>query len=138
MTTTAARDAASVGVTMIDRRVLLVDDAEDVRRFMRVLLESSGWQVDEAEDATAGLAAFDAAPHDVVILDQVMPGMTGLEAAAVLREREYKGPIVLFSAFLDASMTAELERLDVRPVSKVDHTVVLRVLEVYAEELERS
>ena len=115
-----------------DRHVLLVDDAEDVRRFMRVCLETSGWGVDEAADADEALALFDAKRHTVVVLDHVMPGMTGLEAAGVLRARGYVGPVVLFSAFLDDSMTAQLEALDVVPLSKVDHTAVLRVLDAYA------
>ena len=116
-------------------RVLLVDDADDVRRFMRVCLETSGWLVDEATDGEGAVAAFDEQRHDVVVLDHVMPpGITGLEAAATLRRQGYEGPIVLFSAFLDSSMTAELEALNVLPVSKVDHTAVLRVLEVYAHQ----
>ena len=133
-TITGARDGSTrERMATIKGRVLLVDDAADVRQFMRVVLETTGWLIDEASDASEALGMFDPTWHDVVVLDQVMPGLSGLDAAAVLRSRGYAGPIVLFSAHLDPSLTAEIEALDVLPVSKVDHTAVLRVLDVYAQ-----
>jgi DNA-binding response OmpR family regulator len=63
--------------------VLLVDDDEDVRHMTRVSLGFEGFDVTEAPDGEAGLAAIRAERPDAVILDVMMPGMDGL---AVLRE----------------------------------------------------
>lgn len=111
-------------------RILVVDDAEDVRQWLRLTLEARGWDVVDAEDGEGALEAFGAGPSpDLVVLDHMMPGMTGLEVAGVMRDRGYAGPIMLFSAYLSAGMAGELRRLRVTPVSKVDHAALYRVID---------
>ena len=120
-------------------RILVVDDAEDIRHWLRLTLEARGWEVQDAASGVEGVAAFDAGdPPDMVVLDHMMPGMTGLEAAAAIRERGYDGPVVLFSAYLSASMSAELRRLSVVSVSMVDHGALFRVIDAAATAPARS
>lgn len=114
-------------------RILVVDDANEVRRWLTISLEARGWTVDDADSGTAALAAFDTDdPPDLVVLDYMMPGMTGLEVGTELRGRGYTGPIVLFSAYLAPGMAADLRRLDMTPISKVDHAALFRVIEAAA------
>ncbi|HVF73803.1 MAG TPA: response regulator [Acidimicrobiales bacterium] len=112
------------------QRILVVDDANDVRQWLKLSLEARGWAVTDADCGETALAAFDDAdPPNFVVLDHMMPGMTGLEVGAQLRDRGYDGPIVLFSAYLSPGMSADLRRLDMTAVSKIDHTALFRVID---------
>jgi CheY-like chemotaxis protein len=65
--------------------VLVVDDEPDIRLLCRLVLESVGHTVSEADTAEAALAAIPSARPDFVILDVRMPGMGGWELLALLR-----------------------------------------------------
>ena len=110
--------------------ILVVDDTDSVRAWLRVALEPRDWIVHEASSGPEALKMVEDVQPAVVVLDHMMPVTTGLEVAATLRERGYAGPIVLFSAYLAAGMSADLRRLNVTPVSKVDHDALFRVIEV--------
>ena len=110
------------------KRVLVVDDDADVRLWLRTTLEFNGWEVSDAGTAGDGVARARREPFDVVILDQMMPAMTGLEAAAELRPG-YDKPLVLFSAYLSPELERRAEELGVTPVSKLDQGGLLRVLD---------
>ena len=78
-------------------RVLVVDDERGVQESLRLLLK------DEHDVATAGsvdeaLAALDAAPADVILLDLVMPGRSGLDLLRELAERGDGPPVMVVSA----------------------------------------
>jgi DNA-binding NarL/FixJ family response regulator len=64
------------------------------------------------------LAALTEGCPRVIVLDQMMPGGRGLDFAANLRERCPHARILLFSAYLDASIVAEAESIDVACMSK--------------------
>lgn len=93
-------------------RVLLVDDDEDVRHMTRVALGFEGFDVTEAGDGTAGIAAVRANPPDAVVLDVMMPGRDGLDVLRELREDATLAdlPIVLLTA--KAGVHAEQEGWD--------------------------
>jgi len=87
-------------------RVLVIDDDEDVRRTVAASLDALGYRVAEAADGAAGLAAVDAGPPDLVVVDFAMPDMNGAEVAAAIRERHPSLPIVFASGY---SNTAAIE-----------------------------
>jgi DNA-binding response OmpR family regulator len=81
-------------------RILLIDDEPHIRRMMRLTLEPAGYEVDEAADGQAGLDAFrDRGDYAAVILDQKMPGLTGLETLQRLRERTPEARVLMLTAF---------------------------------------
>ena len=72
--------------TFMTRRVLIVDDETNIRRMMRLTLESDGYEVEDAEDGAKGLALFgDGTRFDAVLLDQKMPGMDGVQVLEQIR-----------------------------------------------------
>jgi len=69
-------------------RALVVDDTEDIRLLMKVLLARRGLEVGEATNGVEALDALDRGPvPDVVVLDLQMPEMDGWETLRRLRER---------------------------------------------------
>lgn len=84
------------------RRVLLVDDDEDVRETVRLVLERSGFEVDEAADGEQALACLQRSPREpcIILVDLMMPKMDGWQLIRALRtdDRLYALPVVVVSA----------------------------------------
>ncbi len=113
-------------------RVLVVDDDEDIRHTLWVLLEQQGWEVEEAPDGDAALARWAERPRDVVVLDFRMPGITGLQTAERMRDDGYEGPIVLYSAYLSPELEDEAAVLGIQPLAKSDPSELLEVIDQVA------
>lgn len=86
--------------TSDDSLVLIVEDEEGVRQFMRVLLERDGWTVMEAGNGQQALARVNEKRPSLILLDLMMPEMDGFEFVAQLREvTEWKDiPVVVITA----------------------------------------
>jgi len=110
-------------------RLLVVDDDLSVGKLLRAIFELEGWEVDYANSGEACLARVEAASPDVIVLDQMMPGLTGIETARRLRGAGFDKPIVLFSAYVDPELQTAVGELDLKPVPKVDTQAVIRIVE---------
>ncbi len=79
--------------------VLIVDDDDKLREFVRVNLEMEGYTVREAASAREGLEALEEQSPDLVLLDVMMPEMDGWEMLRQLHERHGVGaiPVIVFS-----------------------------------------
>jgi two-component system invasion response regulator UvrY len=113
-------------------KTLIVDDEEDMRLLLRVLINSEDRGLRVVGEATSGEEAIalrsDVTP-DVVVLDYRMPGLNGLDTARSLLEDEPDLPIVLYSAFIDEAVTDEAGRIGVRRcVNKGDVTGLVHAL----------
>lgn len=106
--------------------VFVVDDEPEMRMLARVFLERGGFSVvDEAEDGPQALERF----HDlnpppipsVVLLDNRMPGLTGLEVAEQMLSQHPDQVIILFSAHLDTAVKEKARSLGITAcVSKME------------------
>ena len=83
-----------------DLNVLVVDDNEASRDILREYLNSFGYQATLAESGEEALTLIDkAGPFDLVLLDWMMPGMTGLDVALAIRDRKPAPKTVLLSSW---------------------------------------
>jgi DNA-binding NarL/FixJ family response regulator len=83
---------------MGNRRVLLVDDHEVVRRGLKDMLRDTGFEVcGEAENGQDGVEQTLQLKPDLVLLDMSMPVMTGLQAAAAIRRLSPSTKIIMVS-----------------------------------------
>lgn len=82
------------------RRILVVDDEPHIRRLLATRLEAEGYDVSEADDGVLGLAALEADPPDLVLLDVMMPGPSGFEVLATIRAHpEHSAlPVIILTA----------------------------------------
>jgi excisionase family DNA binding protein len=93
--------------------VLIVDDDPRIREFIRVNLEIDGYAVREAGSAQEGLAALEAEPPDLILLDVMMPKVDGWEMLRRVHERHGVGsiPVIMFSGKVEEeSMKAATAR----------------------------
>jgi len=77
--------------------ILLVEDDPSTRKLVRVNLQKRGYSVSEAEDSHGALALFQEVPVDLVLLDLVLPGLSGVDICAWIRARS-DVPIIILSA----------------------------------------
>ncbi|MDQ8729501.1 PAS domain S-box protein [Bradyrhizobium sp. LHD-71] len=79
--------------------VLVVEDNVEIGRVSTEVLHDLGYATAWVTDARAALAALESSEFDLVFSDIVMPGMNGVELAAIIRERRPNLPIVLTSGY---------------------------------------
>lgn len=87
--------------------ILVVDDDASVRSLLRDLLELEDLTVVEACDGPQALAAIAAEPPDCVVLDIMMPGMSGLDVLRTIRAQQgtLDLPVILLTALTDDETT---------------------------------
>jgi excisionase family DNA binding protein len=92
--------------------VLIVDDDDRLREFVRVNLEMEGYTVREAASAREGLEALEEQSPDLVLLDVMMPEMDGWEMLRQLHERHGVGaiPVIVFSGKVEEDAGAVASR----------------------------
>jgi DNA-binding NtrC family response regulator len=83
----------------LPHQILVVDDDEAIRVMLARLLESQGYVARQARGASEARTLVSDDQFDLMIVDVVMPGESGLEFAAYVREREGKAPIILISGY---------------------------------------
>jgi excisionase family DNA binding protein len=88
--------------------VLIVDDDDKLREFVRVNLEMEGYGVIEAANAEEGLGAVEEQAPDLILLDVMMPGVDGWEMLRRIQERHGVGsiPVIMFSGKVDEADVA--------------------------------
>ena len=104
---TAPTDAAQRSVTPAARRILVVDDEEEIRRLATRVLIHQGYRVDSAEDGEVAWATLQAARYDLLITDHDMPKVTGLELLRKLHRACMDVPVIIASGTMPRD---ELER----------------------------
>ena len=79
--------------------VLVIDDDPDVRGFIASTLEDQGYRVRQASDGREGLAQLEHEKPDLVIVDFIMPGMSGAEVAKLIRARHADQAVLFVSGY---------------------------------------
>lgn len=89
--------------------VLIVDDDERVREYVRVNLEMEGYAVREARSADEGLGVLEEVSPDLILLDVMMPEVDGWEMLRRVQQRHGVGaiPVVMFSGKINEQSAAE-------------------------------
>jgi two-component system response regulator FixJ len=114
-------------VTDSEQKIFIVDDAEDVRISLSLLLETSGYNVRTFRSALAFLDAWDPSWRGVVIADVLMPGMSGLELQKEMTMRGIDLPVIIITGHADVPMAvAALKEGAVDFIEKPfrDHTLM--------------
>lgn len=123
-----ARPDARMGRPM--KRLLLVDDDDDMRTLVRDLLTESGFAVDEAQSGLQALKLLHAmeTPPCLVLLDMAMPGMSGLEVLSELRATPKLADVavVSFTAHAQTTPPRGVRALIRKPIDSTARLMLVR------------
>ena len=90
-------------------KVLIVDDNGSTREMVKIILQRTGHEViGEAGDGDSALKAFSELKPEVVLLDIIMPGKSGLEVLGEMRALDPKAKIVMLTAVDQDEVNAQL------------------------------
>ncbi len=110
-------------------RILLAEDDDSLRGFLKRSLERSGHWVEDVADGDAAAARADTTPYDLLLTDIVMPGLDGIALAQRVAARAPDTKVMFITGFAAVSMRAGREVPGARVLSKPFHLKDL-VLEV--------
>ncbi|MBR9990489.1 MAG: sigma-54-dependent Fis family transcriptional regulator [Gemmatimonadetes bacterium] len=79
-------------------RVLIIDDERSILDTVQILLRGEGFEVETMQNPREALAQLDDLAPDIVLTDIRMPGLSGLEVLAALREHDVEIPVILMTA----------------------------------------
>ena len=97
---------------MSSKRVLIVDDAKVMRARIKSIAQAAGWEVcGEAADGDEAIDQYHATKPDLVTMDIVMPGKTGIDALRELMQADSKAQVVMVTAVNQREKLNECIRL---------------------------
>jgi DNA-binding response OmpR family regulator len=111
------------GQTNPPRRILVVEDDTSIRRLCTIVLARSGYHVDAAEDGAAGWEALQANQYDLLITDNSMPNITGVELVKMLRGQDAALPVIMASGAIPRDELKRHPWLEIRAVLIKPYTV---------------
>lgn len=79
-------------------KILIAEDEISTAKALKVILEKSKFSVDIVHNGTDAWSYIQASPYEVIVLDIMMPGMSGLEVLAKIRENNMKTPVLMLTA----------------------------------------
>jgi CheY-like chemotaxis protein len=110
-------------------RLLIIDDQEDIRLMLRILLEDQGWDTEQARSGEDALAQGDRVSRfDALVVDYKMPGLDGMQVARQFRDAGFVRPIIICSAYLTPTVEREARALGAETVSKSRLEEVVRTV----------
>jgi CheY-like chemotaxis protein len=99
------------------KKILVVEDEEDILNLVRIILEINNYKVIVAHDGYQGLEMVKENP-DLILLDIMMPGMTGWEFLDKIRQNGFNTPVIVLTA------NAQMSTLETAINKKVDDCIV--------------
>lgn len=116
----------------MSKQILLVDDDRSMLQLMGIAMRRNGYSVVEAESGSKALSLLDTLMPDLIILDVMMPGMSGIELCAYIRSRPetMHTPVIMLSALTDRNSikrALEAGANDYLPKLTPHHELISRV-----------
>jgi CheY-like chemotaxis protein len=116
-------------------RTMIVDDQDDIRVLLRMMIEVAGIDAQVSCEAASGkeaVAKIECCDPEVVVLDEMMPDMNGVETAGAILARRPTQQMILCTAFLDPDLESRARAAGFRAVLHKDRisTVPALILEL--------
>jgi len=91
-------------------RILVVDDDDSLRRVLEVQLQQMGYRVNTAKNGEAALAQLRDSPHDLILTDLRMPGVSGLDLLKNIRAAHPETVVIMLTAYGSVDTAVEAMR----------------------------
>lgn len=125
------------------KSILVVDDNEDIRSLLSLVLQKENYEVVLAADGSEAIEKIKNAIPDLILLDVMMPGLSGLEVLTIIREDKNKKvseiPIMMITAKstisdIDSAVELGASSYIIKPFRPAN--LIEKVNELFAEELQ--
>jgi nitrogen regulation protein NR(I) len=93
------------------KRILVVDDEESIRELLKDFLESKGYEVAIAADGESGLKMLREDKFDLMLMDVMMPGMSGLDVLRETAAEKVEVPVIMMTAYASVQTAVEAMKL---------------------------
>ncbi len=93
------------------KKILIVDDEEDVRLFLADFLGDRDFKIDTAESGEEALGKVAKTPPDLVLLDVMMPGMDGIQCLEEIKKKFPQMHVIMITALKDETRMAKAKKL---------------------------
>ena len=93
------------------KRVLVIDDEENLRHFLKTILEDEGYNVETAEDGTVALQKMEKNIQDIILCDIRMPNMDGMAFLQAIQNNKSEGTVIMMSAYGTLETAVEAMKL---------------------------
>ncbi len=94
-------------INMIKKHILVVDDDSSLRALFQALLESYGYTSETAANGWEALTRIAQAPFDTVLLDYMMPGITGLAVLQYMQRHHPSIPVLMLTGHAEGPVAAQ-------------------------------
>ncbi|MBI4243983.1 MAG: response regulator [Planctomycetes bacterium] len=91
------------------KKILVVEDNKRIREIITFTLKNKGYSIDEAEDGEKAQELINHTTYDLLILDVMLPGVTGFEIAEHVREKKLNSKILMLSAITQGTSLSDQE-----------------------------
>ena len=95
----------------MSKKILIIDDEPQLVKSISVRFKASGYEVVSAGDGVSGINKFKEEPPDLVILDIMMPGLSGLDTLRELKQLNAAVPVIMLTAYGTPQSAIEALRL---------------------------
>jgi two-component system alkaline phosphatase synthesis response regulator PhoP len=89
------------------KKILVADDSETIRALLQTALESAGYEVDMAKDGVSAYELGTKGDYDLVVMDQLMPGLLGLDVVSRWHEEGTNVPVLMLTGVDDDRTAVE-------------------------------
>jgi len=91
----------------MSQRILIVDDEKNIRNILTKLLTDEQYTVQAAPSAEHALGLLDSFEPDLILMDQQMPGMNGIEATSLIKEKRPEMTVIILTAHASIELAVE-------------------------------
>lgn len=98
---------------MITYNILIVDDQEGIRRLLYEAFTEKGYNIEMASSGREAIEKVRARAPDMILLDNKMPSLTGLETAMEIRKFNKQVLIVIMTAYGELNITAQAKKIGI-------------------------
>jgi DNA-binding NtrC family response regulator len=88
-------------------KILIVDDDQEMRRLLEDVLIREGFQVTQARNGSEALLKIQEVSYQVIVLDKIMPGQSGLDILPEIKRLQPEAQVILITAFGDRETGVE-------------------------------
>jgi DNA-binding NtrC family response regulator len=92
---------------MKNPKLLIADDEEKIRKILTRLLEDENYHVKAVENGQKAIAVLHSFQPDIILMDQNMPGLNGIDAMVTIKEKFPSVPVIIITAFGEVSLAVE-------------------------------